>query len=196
MQISSSPRKPSLFQVLVVHLKYLTKWGWHIFGGIALVVGFVAIFYPRISVSPASSLDPKSALLTPFVISNEGNIPLTNIVICLGLNKIKTQTKHGHIEHVSYDGPFSALFCDPETAVSVLLPSEKYTVLSPLQFNPNGSVAFADIAIIVNFNPAFFPIKMKKVFRFITTTGADGKLYWYAQPLSKTKTALSHLYTK
>ena len=41
---------------------------------------------------------------------------------------------------------------------------------------------FADIALVIYYRPWFLPINRKKVFRFITHKGQDGKLRWYAYP--------------
>lgn len=182
------PILPNNFEIA----KNLTKRGWQIFGGIALIVGFVALFYPKISVYASSSLDPQSALLTPFVISNDGNIPINDVQYRLGVQEIRFTNGQKMIGQPNFTSSFSG----PGNSVAKISPDEKFTILSPLQFNPSGIVAFADIAVIIDFNPAFLPFKMHKVFRFITSTGADGKLYWYAQPVSKTTTELSHLYTK
>lgn len=172
--------------------KNLSKRVWQIFGGIALVVGFVAIFYPRISVSPSSSLDPQSPLLTPFVISNDGNIDLTDIKYMLGMRNIK------FVDGREFTGEtnFTSRFTGPNNTIAKLSVGEKSTILSPLQFNPGGAVDFADVAIVVGFKPSFLPIKMEKVFRFITSKGNNGKLNWYAQPLSKDDPKISHLYRK
>jgi hypothetical protein len=170
----------------------MARVGWKIFGIAAVVVGFLAILYPKISVSPATSLDMKNPLLTPFIISNDGNIPINNVRFKLGVQKISW--KDG--KKITLEPNFSSHFLNPNDTVSELLPAEKYSVLSPLTLEGKDVVEFADIAIIVEFKPFILPIKMTRTFRFITTKSSDNKLYWYPQPVSKTTTELSRSYEK
>jgi hypothetical protein len=66
---------------------------------------------------------------------------------------------------------------------------EKYTVvpeiikiISPIDGKPNW-VSGADIAILVDYQPWFLPIKRRSAFRFVTHKNDDGTFLWYSHPL-------------
>lgn len=153
----------------------LPKRLWEIFAGIAVIVGFIAIFYPRISVSPASSLDPQSTSLPPFIISNEGNITLNKVE---GMTAIKSIELASGMKLVGPDSFTGGVILDKNRA-PVMKPGEKLTVFSPFEFG-NNPVSFADIAISVSYELPIVHVKMEKVFRFTTEKGN-----WFPQPVSK-----------
>jgi len=153
----------------------LPKRLWEIFAGIAVIVGFVAIFYPRISVSPASALDPQSTSLPPFIISNEGNIPINKVRGMTAIKKIELASGKKIVGKDNFSGGVTL----SANKASLMNPGEKLTVFSPFEF-PNDYVYSADIAISVSYVLPIVPIKMKKVFRFVTEKGN-----WFPQPVSK-----------
>lgn len=159
----------------------LPKRLWEIFAGIAVIVGFVAIFYPRVSVSPSASfIDPKNTSIVPFVISNDGNIPITDVDGVISIKKIEFKDGRSFIGPDNFAG---GLLFTPNHAPH-MKPGEKLTVFSPLEAVGNG-IVFADIAVSVQFKLPITGTKMEKKFRFTTKDSKSKQLDWYPQPLSK-----------
>jgi hypothetical protein len=70
-----------------------------------------------------------------------------------------------------------------------LAPDEAYTIhLDELLNVRGGKFGAADLSIKIEYYPwilTFWPFRSEKEFRFQTTLGTDGKLWWKDRPLEK-----------
>lgn len=183
----SPPQKQQIPQTTTSSVKKVLVRGWKVFAGIALLFGLLVTFYPKIEVSsfPPPS-DPSKILLTPFVITNKGLIPVYDIDVLMALKEIKLN--HKKVKIVA-DKEFKALFLKSNSTLPNLKNGEEFTVSNPFiyQLPPdviNEGAEYADIAIVVRFKPVQLPFKMERIFRFKTSINPDGKLTWYKQPMS------------
>jgi len=66
-----------------------------LFFSLIAIVGFLFLVYPRLSVSPGESLDPYEPFSTPFIIKNDGHLPLFNVNYSITLNNME-DINHSH----------------------------------------------------------------------------------------------------
>ena len=157
----------------------IPKWIWFIIAGLATIVSLLSFFYPKISVSPTTSLDPQNALSAPFKIINEGHLPIYNLQyrIC---PYDETMPKPGIRV---WEGPVWDL---TEHRIAKLGAGESWTIMLPLQYRHkelNKVVTkFIDVRMFIEFELKFIPKKFKYWFHFNTAKTAEGKLNWYSQP--------------
>jgi len=185
---SLGPRKKQQIpQTTTSYVKIILVRGWKVFAGIVLLFGLLVTFYPKIEVSssPPPS-DPSKILLTPFVVTNKGLIPVYDLDVLMALKEIKLS--HKKLKIVA-DKEFTAMFLKSNSTLPNLKNGEEFTVSNPFiyQLPPdviNEGAEYADIAIVVRFKPVQLPFTMERIFRFKTSTNADGKLTWYKQRMS------------
>jgi hypothetical protein len=85
-------------------------------------------------------------------------------------------------------GPLGSRFTTPDWRAKALAMDEKYTITvddifrRPFLIDPPTSVKYADVSIIVIYDPWFVPWHREKEFRFETRPTA-GKLFWFARPV-------------
>lgn len=173
----------SIWRDLLRSLVAISKKAWTLLGVAAVLVTLTSVMglLPKISVSLPPPLDPSKPLSQPFTITNEGYFALNNVGMSCAIRYIRDPAC------VSIKGAqdYSSRIQEHEfeRIAPVLEPGEKYTKLCPIQ--DGCQIKQADIAVVVSFRPAWFPFFREKLFRFRTTEGADGNLYYYPQPASK-----------
>jgi hypothetical protein len=160
---------------------------WSLIGAIALIfgvfVGYVQLA-PRISVSASAPLNPSDPFSSPFVISNDGYLPIRNVQFLCRLSDVNAQPPGLNLsfENISVMGP-DRFLGDKSQKIRDIDPGGQATTkcnLSPLF--PVMPIENADIAITVVYQPAFYRSQKVKDFRFITVSGSDGQLRWVRQP--------------
>jgi hypothetical protein len=133
------------------------------------VAGSYYAFSTKIAVEPSPPMEAANLFTAPFVISNEGVLPINSvtfhIIIRNAVNEIggTVIAKNGKGMQ-----PISHL-------IPSLQPGEKSTTGIP---NPFGNIVSGDIDFVVTYKPLFSPIEQKKVFRFGGSKESDGKLVW------------------
>jgi hypothetical protein len=151
-----------------------------IFSALTLYVT-VAYFFPRVTIYSAEPLNPASALETPFVISNDGTMPIFEVRYAYSILLLKTDDGLT----INGDKKFRGRLKDSAKSISVMWPTDKYTVIFPLRSFRISPVSFADMAVVVQYRPLpLVPFVRERAFRFITAKTKDGQLNWYPQPLA------------
>jgi hypothetical protein len=125
---------------------------------------------PKISVEPSPPMQSNNLLTAPFVISNDGFLPLYKVSYYVMLRHIEND-KGGTVTTNNQRGMEPTGFLIPS-----ILPGEKATTGLPNPFsNPTVS---GDIDFVVTYRPAWLPWEQKKIFRFGGSRESDGKLVW------------------
>lgn len=153
--------------------------GWKIFGGVVLLLSAVALFLqlaPRVTVSPAPSLDPSKPFNNPFVISNEGYLPIYDVTFRCRIREVRDE---GNARIIAPRGT-SDMSVRPTLRVT-----EKSTIVCPFPFNFEHPLVGADIEIIVEYRPAFLFWRSEQSFRFGTAKNAEGNLIWFSRSVSE-----------
>jgi hypothetical protein len=180
------------------------KWAraWHIskrtvqilgtlIGFVAAILGIVSGYYgleQRISVSQGEPLDEQDPFSTPFIISNDGPLPIENIRYTCGIGH--TSYKNGpQIKGAENYGTFFIFL--PSTNGKMPMPGFGAIEMNPGERSTISSCAYpfpktiegGDIGIVVSYRVGYTPIKQTRIFRFGTLPDANNKLHWFPYPL-------------
>jgi hypothetical protein len=165
-------RWPKIALSVVVNI--LALWGG--------VLTIWVVYYPRVSVDPASALDPNNPAFTPFVVHNQGYWSIHDVKFSCTMKYIKYPGKIVAVAQKEYENSFS----DPKQIVDVIAAGEKYTELLPLTGMEHNRIENADIAIVLSFKPInWLPWRRETRHRFVSTQGKDRLWHWLPQPINE-----------
>jgi hypothetical protein len=154
---------------------------------LGIVTGYLALL-PRISVSQNDQLDPSNTFSSPFIISNDGPLPIENVRFACGIIDVKHENGPEMIGDQNFGSRFFVMH-DKEGKIAgfnlgspEMLPGERSTIPSCSYpwLNP---VEYANIGIVVEFRIGYTPFPGRRVFRFGTLKDAAGKLHWFPFPI-------------
>jgi hypothetical protein len=168
-------QQPSQTSTAKKLLKYLTSTT-AIVSFLIGVVGFLFVVYPRISVHPGESLDPYNPFATPFLIKNDGYLPVRDVHYSITPRNIKfivpggEATLMGESDNVFIESSVTAkiplLKSNRSTTIFVPPPTEKMVVTS------------ADILINLTYQSYLVPYAFSEKHRFISTVKKTGEYVW------------------
>ena len=148
----------------------------------------MVVFLPGISAQPESMILANDATPTTFVFTNTGFIPLKNANIVLrycyidmGVDPVLERPKLNNCKR----GDRAKIFPLPPKYVRYDIRKDRplsLTIQDDLRAKPPLPIQYADIIWIVQYQIWFIPIRQSKEFRFFTSRGQDGRMYWYPQP--------------
>jgi hypothetical protein len=154
---------------------------------LGILTGYLALL-PRVSVSQNEQLDPDNTFSSPFIISNDGPLPMENVMFRCGIAGAKI--KEGpEIKGAPNFGTSFIVLTDKDGKIAAqnlgspeMLPGERSTMpyCSFPWLNP---VEGADIGIVVTFRVGYTPFSQTRVFQFATLKDASGKLHWFPFPV-------------
>jgi hypothetical protein len=154
---------------------------------LGILTGYLALL-PRVSVSQNEQLDPTNTFSSPFIISNEGPLPLEDAKFRCGIAEAKIEKGPDIRGAPNFGTSFFVLkdqngnnavqnFGSPE-----ILPGERSTMPS-CSFPWLNPVENADIGIVVTFRVGYTPFPGTRVFHFSTLKDVSGKLHWFPLPV-------------
>lgn len=146
---------------------------------LGIVSGYTALI-PRIVVSQSQPLDVDDPFSTPFVVANDGSLPLMSLRFSCAMGDF-TDAKGDHIigNTKTYEGEIQT--SDPP--IEELSPGERATVPCAFPFKFPLPLATGDMAIVSHFRIGYTLFQAKVIRRFHTVKAADGHVYWFAQPI-------------
>jgi hypothetical protein len=154
---------------------------------LGLVTGYVALL-PRISVSQNEPRDLSDPFSSPFIVSNDGPLPIENVRFRCGIGqalyKNGPQVKGGSNFGSSFIFAPDANGHLPEQnfGTAEMNPGERSTIPSCNYPFPK-SIEGADIGIVVTFRIGYTPVTTQRIFRFSTLADANKQLHWFPYPL-------------
>jgi len=153
-------RKP-----LIIFRKMLT-----LFLSLITLGGFLFVVYPRLSISPGESLDPYEPFSTPFVIKNDGYLPLFNVNYSVTINKME-DINHNQFENVT------------ATVISKNIPKISPNKSTAIFIDRNVHVPpkfikYAEIDINVTYKPYIIPYTFTENVRFKMTIKTNNEYFW------------------
>ncbi len=97
----------------------------------------------------------------------------------------QVQGSDGKPFNPNFQPSFTSRVVSPEWQNHDLGIDDKFTVTPDQVFHTviGFGPKMADIAIVVEYRPAYLPWKLEKMFRFKTYRQTNGNLYWYSAPL-------------
>jgi hypothetical protein len=154
--------------------------------GLATIVGGLAAalaLLPRVTVTSSDPVDPANPFSASFTITNTGYIPLRSVFIGVGVGQFGG---HAATFDPSRKPNYWPRVDRPEWKNLNLGLDEKFTITPGDIFglgNENTRLGFADIAVVVSYEPPIIPWRREKVFPLIAHKQTNGQFYWYAKPI-------------
>ena len=171
--------------------KWTGKWLWRttLFLGfwLGIVSGYAGLLQ-RVSVSQNDQLDPNDTFSSPFIVSNDGPLPIENVQFRCGIGHAAYE--HGPEIRGGENFGSSFIFM-PDASGNLpsqnfgageMNPGERSTIPSCSYPFPK-NVASADIGIIASFRIGYTPFKTTRIFRFVTLPDSKKQLHWFPYPL-------------
>ena len=162
---------------LLVNKVFTSLLFWLIF--LITVCSFLFLAYPRVSVYPGKTLNPNDPFQTPFILKNDGYLPINEIHYSLSLENV------GFGQGNTLPRAYSGI---NETLIPSLAPNRSSTVsLEPFidllkqSFGivlPPRSVTSAQIYIDLSYRPYLIPYNFTDRIRFKTGIGGTGEYVW------------------
>jgi hypothetical protein len=148
-------------------------------GGAAAVVTFV----PRVTVNasdPVNQDDPFSSSIT---ITNTGYMPLVSVTPKMGLGGVVySREANPPAEPPDQKFDYSTWLQRPEWGPHDMGLDDKITIALNELLNIQGApIAWADIAVAVEYEIPIIHLKRQKVFHLTTKRQTNGHLYWYSK---------------
>jgi len=154
---------------------------------LGIATGYLALL-PRVSVSRNEQLDPSNTFSSPFIISNDGPLPMENVRFTCGIVDVKHENGPEILGDINFGTAFFVLK-DKNGNPAVMnfgsremmpgerstMPSCSYPYLNPIER--------ANIGIVVDFRLGYTPFETKRIFRFGTLKDSSGKLHWFPLPV-------------
>lgn len=154
---------------------------------LGVVTGYLALL-PRVSVSQNDQLDPDNAFSSPFIVTNDGPLPMESVRFTCGIVDVKHQNGPEVVGDANFGTHFFMLkdkdgkiatqnFGSPEMMPGErsTLPSCSYPYLNPVEN--------ANIGIVVDFRVGYTFFPARRVFRFATLKDNNGKIHWFPFPV-------------
>jgi len=169
----SQPESPSTRSSL---RKLLSK----IWAGIAAAAVVVTLtglsLLQKISVAATHLLDPQAPFSSPFIISNDGSLPIHDVTFRCVLRNVEDE---GHGRVVAPKGITSG------HAIIQIDPGEKSTVACPFPFTFRSPLISADIEVVVKYRQDFVFWHSEKPFRFGLAKDKNGQFNWFPRSTSE-----------
>ena len=142
------------------------------------VVGFLFVVWPRISVYTGESLDPHDPFATPFIIKNDGYLPIRDIHYSITPKNIKFLTP-GRGQATIMGETDNVFIIVPLVKKLPLLGTNKTTaIFLPLPTEKPIDVKSADIYINLVYKPYLVPYTFSERHSFVTTVKKTGEYVW------------------
>ena len=173
--VNTPPIQPPVLQAqksLFPSLWFSSVWGmfWSgvvAFGTILGIISGAYFFAPQLSATPSTTMIESDPMSTFFLIANEGNLDLHDVSFSCRVN---TATDGRGIYIAMSENNISTFRANFQAKGKIGLPCLAATHLERL--------AQADISIIIQFRPSFWPYRKKSEYRFRTQQGDHEKVYW------------------
>jgi hypothetical protein len=109
-------------------------------------------------------LDPNNPLATPFTVSNDGYLPISNVDFICGI---------GHLDFANGSRFEEFGMTTTEMHEEQISPNEQATVRCDWMVS-GSPITSGDISIIIKLKPFLFPKQLNKSFRFVAVRNSAG----------------------
>jgi hypothetical protein len=129
------------------------------------------VVYPRVSLYPGETLDSHDPFQTPFIIKNDGYLPLYNIDYLLNIEKMEDINQNQFI-NVTIGQPNRGIIpkLNPNKASTLFI---NRTVVAP----PN-HIKYMEANIRITYRPFLVPFNFTENIRFKTERKSNGEYVW------------------
>ena len=134
------------------------------------VAGFLFLIYPRFSVYPGTSLDLHNPFKTPFMIKNDGYLPLYSVKYSLIAEKMEL------VNGVTFTNSGGST----GSTIEKLSPNKSSALFMNRIFAmPPNFVKYARIFIHITYKPFLVPYTFTEKIRFKTEINNNGEYVWF-----------------
>ncbi|MDQ3749668.1 MAG: hypothetical protein M3367_11780 [Acidobacteriota bacterium] len=168
----------SILKFVWASIKRTSLLVWTIIAGISVIVGIIGgvQLSPRVSVSSNESLDPSTPFSSPFIVSNEGLLPIYDVEFQCDIKNVEA------MNNINLGG-----FNTVGTAkiIPIINPAGKETTqCAQGLFAPtSGQFENADVSIVVSYRVYWIPLSQTRKFRFVTRKDKSGQLHWFPKAI-------------
>lgn len=172
-QRKTSTRKPAPLPAQHNRLSRIVKWLLGVLGILASVLGVVGFFAPKLSVDASESVASFSPMGTIFYLSNDGMLPINEVVVSCANLKIDGN-------NLQVVGPWEFTNVPSEAQAAVLSPGHKMSLpyAPAFGFTAINNFRGAQLSIIVRYRPTGLWWRKTETFPFIAVRTASGTWIW------------------
>ncbi len=136
-------------------------------------------FFPHLTISEPTVLNPEEFFSKSFTISNDGILPVFSVRCGISPRKIMTDADSGIKGLKDFSVVLQHSSCDAGT----MTPGDGYTFSLENLIKLNAAnAAEADFAVVVSYIPILPPIRMQKCVHFLLYTDSAGDKHWFRSP--------------
>jgi hypothetical protein len=143
------------------------------------IISFCYLIYPRISVRCGETLNPYDPFQTPFVLSNDGNLPLKDITYSLILEKVNLAPPDEKVKGPKLNFNDSTLKSGAFTIPSIGANKTSVISLKKAFKMPPNYVRSATIKIALSYKSSIIPHTFNDSIRFKVDTKTNGEYVWF-----------------
>jgi hypothetical protein len=132
-------------------------------------------FLPRPTVTLSDPLDPSNVMSALATIRNDNAIQLRNLRAALAVHRVALSDRIALVGRTDYQTAFT-----PAQWANHTLNVDDSLIIILTDIIERADAG--DIAIVVSYEPWILPIRLRKIFRFVTRRKDNGRTYWFAQP--------------
>jgi hypothetical protein len=150
--------------------------------GVATLLGGAAVVLPRPAVIPGDPADPDNSMSATFTVTNNNIVPLWHVNASVGLGEIFGPDNKRKPPNSTPDmnPPFRSHIGLPQWQDHHLNVDDRFSIVPAQMFQ--GKTGYADIEIVVAYQPWFVPWPREKSFHFRTFVQSNGNLTWISVP--------------
>jgi hypothetical protein len=141
---------------------------------LSLLFGFASflfVIYPRISVEQGESLNPYKPFDTPFIIKNDGYLPLTNINYSINVD---------NVEDIHHNKKIRGVKLRISDKIPKLRANESSTIfINKYISTPENAVYYAEIYFNTTYKSFLVPYTFTENIRFKAERKKNGEYVWF-----------------
>ena len=136
------------------------------------IFGFLFLVYPRISLYPGESLNSHDPFQTPFILKNDGYLPIYDVDYSLNVEKME-DINHNTFANVTIMGVSNM------RNIPKLNPNKTSALfINRTIKEPDNFIKFSEVHISVKYRPFLVPFSFTENIRFKTEIKSNGEYIW------------------
>lgn len=132
----------------------------------------IFVVWPRLSVYPGEALDPFQPFETPFIIKNDGYLPLFDIDYSIRAEKVKDMNNNSIINSTFTGLSIKIPKISANTSSAISIPIHQIVVF------PAKNITYVELYFYITYKLSIIPITFKEARRFKTDRKSDGSFVW------------------
>jgi hypothetical protein len=172
-QRQQHPKQPRMRFPIESVWKAISKGyrGLGVFSVFLSLLGFAFLIYPRLSVSPGATIMKTNPFYTPFILKNDGYLPVSDIqFLCLMKSATLSGSPNPNFKNIGVQLA--------KTEVVKLGDNKSSSIDFARIFNKEASFSSAQIDVVVTYQPFLIPFKRREIQTFKTKENYNGELIW------------------